>query len=441
MSNRARSIRLDGDQERIRQWRLERQKIAEIERQKRLSEKEREKDQARQAENAAAAQAAATLAPSEADIHAVEKEQRHASRRQRRNFALQFCFSVVLPMVALGYYLFWVATPLYESRTIVRFEDFNSLSEQASLRPMRGPSPSNIGLAFAADAFIKSQAMADKLEAAHGSITYLSSNAFDPFQRTWPDQWFMPTQEQQIQKFFDSYVDVQTGFLTLRVKMDQPDRAQDISETILATIQDRVTTGGKLRSGDAVASATLGLTAAEEELRDARSRLVSLQSDYGMVDPVARFDRLTRSIAALEAEVSTLDLDIHRAKIAGRDARVQTQQSIELRDALLQQIQSEQNGLVSGEPSLTEISALFQNALLDIDLAERRLDSAYSLMSDANAARRVSSQQVAVVVPTQTTDYAVYPKKLSTLLSALVVLVAVFFFARLTIFRPSPNFV
>ena len=440
MSSRARSIRLEGDQERLRLWRLERQKIAELERQKRLAEKEREKERKKQEAEAEISKSAADRIPTEADLEQATIALHRSTRARHRNFILQLLAVILLPLLALGYYLFWVATPLFEAKAVISFQDFETPTAQSSLASLAGPSRSSLNLAFAADAYIGSQAMVAHLENRFGTLTDVSSDAVDPLQRVWPGQWFLPQELQQFGRFVDSYVDVQTGFLTLSVKMVDPSKASQISNAIITEIQNRVRTDLQDRTTDAISSANAGLESAEAELRNARSALVRLQSEFNVVDPIQRFNRMTQTIATLEEEVADLDLQIRRAQIAGRETRVQTQQSIALRETLSQEIETLQDSLVTGEPSLTEMLAQFQGAMLEIELAERRLNSAQEVATDISASNRLPSQQLAIVVPIRTTGYAVYPRKLSTLLTALVILAAIFFFARLTIFRPRPDF-
>ena len=127
-----------------------------------------------------------------------------------------------------------------------------------------------------------------------------------------------------------------------------------------------------------------------------------------------------------------------RNQISGRVIPERNAQLVELRNKLIQDVMLLRASMAEGQPSLMDLSADFQSAALEIELAERRLDAAYQTMGVAQQSALVEGR-VIEVVPTTTPKVATYPKKLSSLLSALVVLIAIFLFARLTIFRPRPN--
>ena len=87
-------------------------------------------------------------------------------------------------------------------------------------------------------------------------------------------------------------------------------------------------------------------------------------------------ERITGSISAMEAELAALDISIARAEISGLASRLATQENIELRAKISEEVQSLRFKLTNGNPSLSKLVALFQSATLEVELAERRLDAA-----------------------------------------------------------------
>jgi len=439
MSNIARSIRLEADQERIRLWRLERQKIAEVERQKRLAEREQQKLEEAESKAAEVANSAVQLSPtqteqSDSTAHVIKRV-----RWRRASLGLQALAFVALPMAILVYYYFWVATPLFQARTTLAFEKFASNEVTSQTRVIGNGPRADLQLAFSADAFIKSQNMLDLLESKWGLKEELSGNEIDPIKRLRGGEWFLPDETAQFRKFVDSAVDVQTGFLSIEVNGMTPQRAQDISDYIVEALRLRVLSDNDARASATTKSAEDALTAAENAIRGARSTLVALQIEHAMMNPTEELQRITDAIAIKESEIEGLNLKIARSEISGRGSSINTQQDMQLRDLLLTEVEAIRLDLLSGNPSLTEIAAMFESAELEIVLAERRLDAAYQALADVSAANRLPDNQVSIVVPTQTASAPQYPRKLSGLLTAFVILCAVFFFARITVLRPWPS--
>lgn len=439
MSNIARSIRLDSDQERIRLWRLERQKIAEVERQKRIADREKEKAEAAKLESAKIAELAKATAPTADETFDFDRHLAKRSGKAKRNFIGQAVLIVGLPMAALIYFYFWVATPLFQSSTTLKFDHFDTQPGSAEPSVFANRTTAGLQLAFSADAYINSPAMAEFLEGELGLLTALSGSEIDPLTRLRSDAWFMPSQEFQMRRFVQSSVDVQTGFLRIEVNAFDDDLAFAISRRIISAVQERVSSEEAGRSSETRASAEENLLVAEDDLREARAALVALQVEYEIMDPSEEFRRVTSSISAMEEEIADLSLEIARSEISGRQGLARNQQDIALQAVLTEEVGRTRAGLTEGDTSLSRVSAMFAGAELEIELAERRLDSAHQALAEISATTGLPSNQVSVVVPTQISSSPAYPRKLSGLLTAFVILSAVFFFTRLTIFRPRPE--
>lgn len=434
MSNIARSIRLEADRERVRLWQLERKKIAEVERQKRLAEKERQ----REAEAKATLPEPAPLSLVPSQEHQADQPNANRFRKQRVALIAQFVGLVVIPMIMLCSYLIWVATPLYEVTTVLRFDETDPVLAQSTLPLSSNRAPSSLQQAFEADAFISSVAMSTILAEKSDFVSELSSDAIDPYQRVRPDRWFLPDQSTQLKRFVESSVDVQTGFLTLNIRSTSQRGAVAMAEFVVAEVTDRQASQRALYAASQMDASQANLTSAEQSLREARAALANLQSESGMLDPSQEVERVNARIANLEREVAGLELEIDRNETSGRNIPGQIARLVELRDSLEQDTRALRMGLIEGAPSLMDLSARFQEAELEIDLAERRLDAAYQAMTNARNSTS-QQQQVKAIVPITEPVSATYPKPLRSMLSALVVLVAIFFFARLTLFRPRPD--
>jgi len=107
------------EDERIRKWREERHRVAEVEKAERI----RRRDEARAAEALEQAklrkEEAARLLPTNEDITSAMIDLERARTRDQFRTLLRFGMVCLVPVVATFVYLVTVATPLYEARSVI----------------------------------------------------------------------------------------------------------------------------------------------------------------------------------------------------------------------------------------------------------------------------------------------------------------------------------
>ncbi len=440
MFNTARGVRRDADDERLREWRFERQKIAEQQRQARLVEKDRLKIVAQAKDADEIDQKAEALEPTKTDIEWAERSITKLALRTRVSFATQLAVLVLIPLLASAYYLWAVATPMYEARTTLFYESRSEVtSGESTTSPFSRQADTDLQFAFAADSFINSHAAIELLEREARALTEFKSQRFDPLQRIVPIATLGRTQEMQFRRFVRSDVDIQTGFLTIRTRADSREFASLLAEVLARHLEMNLADSSKKIRDDSLVMSERKMAAAEDQLRLKRGRLINLQSRYQMTDPNVLLTRQLNLISSLEVEATELGGEIRRADVIGRGDTYQTQQTKELLESVVQEIESLRATLVSGKPSLIDLSAQFEAAKLDIQLAEYQLESAHRSVASITENAAQTHSQIRRVVPIGVTDTPVFPNKFGALSVILVLSLALFFFLRLTLLRPSHN--
>ena len=425
------------DDDRLIEWRRSRAKVAEEERDRRV----RERDEARlklEAERRRLQRdTARALLPQEDALLVAHRKLRRQRFRRAVSFWTQFTVCVLTPVAATIWYLTTVATPLFEARAVVAITTPDNTSEGQSPNILgQFTGQSDLQEVFMAHEYLHSQALMDQLQEELSLETRFSSEEIDPFQRLRVIPWASYPKRQQFDRFVEASVNVQTGLLTIYVRDPDKDLAIQTAKVVIRETSNQINL-----LNDAVLNQRLSLARgsvddSQAELRDARSDLVAVQIRNGDVDPVRSVASVYDSIQSLEAEVLVLENEIRRAQIAGTIEGRGAQETVALKDYLLEQIASQRARLLA--PSKGEAGSLSE-MVLDYEMANLRVDLAREAHTAALAALATSEDQgvlgrsvFQVVVPPRTAAQAVFPRTPS--LVALVAIVAMAFFAFIRLF-------
>ena len=422
--------------DRIEAWRAERARVAEDSKAQRLKEKEDTKV----AEQAALVQEQSSkvkelLAKS-------EWQDNGQSKREKSVKNLQFLLLVILPIVLTGFYLFAVATPLYEAKSVIaitRSVDASDGQKSGLLGGVQGPA--NLPDMFRAHAFIGSRAMMDALEAQSGLVTRLSSQEIDPIRRLRTIPVLALAKQSQFDRFVSSAVDIQSGLLSLYVRAPDKQSALDISDDLLTNSAEQVNSLGMSVFAERQALADHALRVAQEQLANAHQALLRLQIKHQESDPRNRIEEIYGTIRSLEAEAQSLDNQVRRAEIAGIGQSDQTLQTAALRDGLRQQVSIERQRLVTdsvdGGISLNTLLVKYELAQLDVDLAKESVTSALTAKAQTGQAATLNRSLFQVVVPPRVSETPLYPNNPMLLLFVTVLSLALFFLVRVV--NPGRN--
>lgn len=422
------------EDDRLKKWREERERVAKVEKAERL----RLRDEARQKEADAARladeQAALALLPTASDLAKAQAEIATQSRRAARGLWMQAIMICVAPVAFAAYYLFAIATPLYEAQSVIAVTRAGSGAE-ASNSGLLGSltSPDHMQEVFMAHEFIQSQAIMDRLEGETGLITLLSGEAIDPLRRLQNITGLSIDKRDQFARFVDSSVNVQTGLITLYVRTPDQDGAVATSEQILALVAEQVNALNSDVMSQRLALADQTVVAAQDDLTRAQSEVINLQIESGEANPSARIASVYETISQLEGEVLALSSEINRAEVAGQGESFQNQRAIGLRDRLADQIDAERAVLVSGEGSLNAQLQQHHLASLRVDIAEKALTSSLASQAEAHHAAALTASLFQVVVPPRTSKQPMAPNIPGTLLIVSILALAVFALWRVAI--------
>jgi len=435
------------EDERIKAWRAERARIAEADKAQRILQKQAENTHSAQVAKHNKAAAALTLLSSAQPVASAASPPAAETRTVRGpslvarlgNRTLFFAI-VVTPVLIVAFYLFAVATPLYEARSVIaitKAAETGNASRSGLLGGVQGPS--NLSEVFRAHSYVQSQALMDALEAELGLITELSGSAIDPVKRLRTIPALSLSKSTQFGRYVESSVDIQSGLLTLYVRAPSDEQAIAISDAVLRHTEKQVHALGQQVFDQRQAHATSVRMDAEQQVAEAQAALVALQIKYQEVDPRNRVESIYTTIKDLEAEALRLNSEVQRAEITGIGDSVQTRQTAALEARIRQQIADERAGLVASDGtsagSLNTLLMEYELATLQLSLARDAVQTALKSQVEAGRQAALHRSLFQVVVPPRTAQIAAYPRIPGTL--ALVTIICLALFSALTMFRSA----
>jgi capsule polysaccharide export protein KpsE/RkpR len=410
---------------RIAAWRAERQKVAEEEKAARLAARDAARAEAEQADLAAQDAAVASLLsdlPSEREIGPLLLAR---ARRRRMRDLLLLLVLVLAPLMAATVYVGAVATRLHESVSVLSISKLSHEGSGASQGVLGAlGAPAGLSDVFAADAFLSSGALSEPLEREMGLISRLRSPALDPLQRL---------RGGDLSRFIDSAVDVQTGLLTLRVRLPDPDQAREVSLRVIDLVAAHVNQVQEASRSERTRFADGALAAARAEMREAREALSALQVSTGEIDPRLRLEAAHADIRRVEARIRELRFENDRDRVEAGARRYDIERREELIRALEAELSSLRADLIlteRGNPALGETLMRHDMARLRLEMAQAGLAAALGTRRDAYRAVELERSLVQVIAPPLVSSGPARPRPVLVLLMTLLIGLSGFFLAR-----------
>lgn len=413
----------EGD--RIAAWRAERLRVAEEGKAARLAERDAARAEAEQAEAAtqeAAVDALLSDLPEESELGPLLRAR---ARGRRRRDLLLLLVLVMAPLIGVGAYLRLVATPLHEAVSVIslsRLGEDGGAASQGILGALGAPQ--GLSDVFAADAFLSSGSLAAPLEREMGLITELRSTALDPVQRL---------RGGDLSRFIDSAVDVQTGLLTLRVRLPDPGRALEVNRRVIDLVALHVNQIHEVSRTERMRFAETALVNAQAEMRDAREALSALQVSTGEIDPRMRLETVQEDIRRVEARVRELRFENDQDRAEGDGRRF----DIERREEMIRSLEGELASLREnltltdwGGPALRDTLMQHDMARLRIEIAQAALVAAFETRRDAQRAVELERSVVQVIAVPFVSSGPVRPRPALALLITLLMGLSGFFLVR-----------
>ncbi|MEP7456733.1 capsule biosynthesis protein [Phyllobacterium sp. SB3] len=279
--------------------------------------------------------------------------------------------------------------------------------------------------------FIESRAAAGDM-AEHGGLREILSRPEADFLTRFPAPWGKPTGEALYQHYLD-FVTIETdsggGVTTLRVRAFRPEDAQTLAQALLDRAEMLINRLNDRARQDAVRFARIEVADSEKRLRDLQKSLTDFRNKVAMVDPSKQSASMFEMIAKLSDDVAQ-----NKAQLASLIE--QTPQSPQIQsmrstiDAKEQQIIEERARIVGDDASMAPLIAEYEQLLLQRELGMRMLESSATSLENAKLEAQRQQLYLERIVNPNRPDYAMYPKRIKSILMIFALCFAVFWIAR-----------
>ena len=337
-----------------------------------------------------------------------------ARARKNRLGGVKIAFLIVVgipTLIALVYCLF-IASPMYvsEAKFIVRTQAQDAPSSLGIALQRVGLAASSSD-AFAVHEYIDSRDAVRDLE-RRVNLREALSRSHDPVE-AYP-RGFEGQSREDLYKAFKRFVtvgyDSTNGISTLRVKAFSPQDAQRIADALLTGGEGLVNDLNVRASQNSIKDAQKSLLDAEMRLQSAQAKLTAFRSSAEYIDPAKTANEGAQLIGSLMINLASVRAE--RAQVA-EGAPESPQLSIldgRIR-AFEREIEAEKAKLAGEADSLAPKIGVYENLVLNREIADRSLAAARSSLDEAETRARRQGLYLDRVVNPNLPDKAILPKR------------------------------
>ena len=344
---------------------------------------------------------------------------------------------VAVPLLLAAAYLLALAANRYVSESVVMVRQSNQsgsgLPGAALLLAGINP-PSREDILYLRH-YIHSLDLLKRLDARLGLRKHYEREQADVLFRLWPktsQEWFLDYYRSRVEIGFDDVA----GLLTVRVQGFDAAFAQALNQAILAESERFINAYSQRIAREQMQFAEGEMHRAGDRLQEAKARVIKFQSQHKMVDPMAQAAAAGALQTELQAQITKQEAELNQALSYLQD---DSHQAVALKarlSALRKQLETESvRGTVTGAQGarLNERAAEFQGLKTAAGFAEDayRLGLAAVENTRIEATRKLKT--LVVVEPPSLPETAVYPRRLYSLVTLLVLSLLAYALARLVV--------
>lgn len=362
--------------------------------------------------------------------------QRDIVRRRRRNFMMllaRLAAFVLLPTLLTGIYFFRVATPLYA--TVSEFIIQQSESSSSTFGSMfRGTQFATSQDSIAVQGYLQSRDAMLRLDRDLGFKAHFAQAFIDPLQRLDAD-----ATNEQAYKHYKRNVkigyDPTEGIIKMEVIAADPATSEKFAEALIGYAEQQVDQLSARLREDQMQGARQSYEDAEARVTEAQGRVLALQEELGILDPITEGSALMSQISAFEIELQKKRLELQQLldNAEPNQARVDgTTGDIARLEDLVAGLRSQLTQGGGDTASLAQITGRLRIAEADLETRQLMLSQALQQLEtariEANRQVRYLESSVAPVAP----DEPTYPRAFENTVLAFLIFGGIYLMLSLT---------
>ena len=369
----------------------------------------------------------------------ITKMQRDIVKRRRRKLLQLFArlaFFVLLPTFIAGYYYFKIATPMYATKS-----EFVIQQAQPSMGAAQGLSSmfSGTSLATSQDSitvqgYLQSLDAMIRLDSELGFKQHFSAPDVDPLQRLETDATNNKAYKTYKKNVKISY-DPTEGIIKMEVVAADPQVSQQFSERLISYAEEQVDNLTQRLREDQMQGARESFEEAEAKMIAAQARVLELQEDLGVLDPLSESQALMAQVTTFETQLAEKSLQLqqlldnqrpNRARVEGVEG------DIRRLEALIAQLRSQLTESGSTSNSLARISGELRLAEADLQTRQLLMTQALQQMETARIEANRQTRYLSMAVNPIAPDEATYPRAFENTILAFLIFGGIYLMFSLT---------
>ncbi|MBA8879363.1 Wzz/FepE/Etk N-terminal domain-containing protein [Phyllobacterium myrsinacearum] len=339
---------------------------------------------------------------------------------------------VILPTTFASVYYGVIASPQYasETRFVVRSPNRNAAGMLSGFLQSTGFVRAQDD-SYVIMEYIESRAALTTLEETSDLRAMLSRPEAD-FLTRFPRPWGGTTEEalyKHYLKIMTIDTDSSGGVTTLQVRASRPDDAQKLTEALLVGAETLINQLNERARQDAIRYAKLEVADSEGRMAAVQKSLTDFRNKVAMVDPSKQSAVMLDMIARLSDDVAKNKAQ-YTALIQQAPQSPQIQSLRSNIDAMETQISTERARIVGGDASMAPLIAQYEQLLLQRELGMRMLESSATSLENAKIDAQRQQLYLERIVNPNRPDYALYPKRLYSVLLLFALCFSAFWIVR-----------
>ena len=367
-------------------------------------------------------------------LHEIERIQRDIARRRRRKLIFlgaRLGVFVLLPTVIAFIYFAFIATPSYATKSEFIVQQAEAAAAQPGL--LGGTAMATSQDSILVQDFLTSREALQRLDADHGYRAHFSEPSIDSIQRIPED-----ASNEAVYKHFQNHVkigyDPTEGVIRMEVSALTPEMSQTFSEALIGYAEERVDRVTERKREDQMRGARETFAEAEAKMVAAQQRVLELQEQLGILDPVSETAGIMTQVNTFETQVAEKRLQLNQlldnerpnaARVAGVEGDIERLQS------LITQLRAQMTE-DSEQGSLAAVSARLSMAEVDLETRTMMMQESLQQLEvarvEANRQVRFLSLGVSPIPP----DVPTYPKVFENTLIAFLIFGALYLLTSVT---------
>ena len=377
------------------------------------------------------------LSPAERRNREISEIQRDIMLRRRRKLILlltRLSFFVALPSFIIGWYFYFVATPMYSAKAEFLILQADNMGGSGLGGLLTGTQFATSQDSIAVQSYLQSKDAMLRLDRDVGFKSHFTQSWIDPIQRLSEN----PTNEEAYKTYSKNVkigYDPTEGVIRMEVVAADPKVSADFSTNLISYAEERVNNLSQQKRGDQMQDAMQGFENAQIERRKAQEALVSLQQKGSILDPEGVITGLRAQINNVELQLQEKQLQLAALQDNARPNQAKVDGvlgDIRRLNDLLARLNARMIDASKGENSLAQLTVNIQMAQADLATRDMMLQSALQQVEQTRMEANRQVRYLTTSVKPVPSQEASYPRKFENTILGFLIFSGIYLMISLT---------